>query len=113
MERYTLPLSLISAFILTFLVSLSSVLPLYWIWLAITSVVTFFMYGLDKNLARSGARRVPESTLHGLALVGGFAGGWAGRVLFRHKTRKPEFLVILSLSTGIHFFLIYFFFLPR
>ena len=74
----------------------------YWIWLAIASVITFLGYGVDKTLSRGRGWRVPEVVLHGLALAGGFPGGWAGRSLFRHKTKKGIFVLVLTVSTVIH-----------
>ena len=79
----------------------------YGIWLAAASIITFLLYGLDKALAKMNSWRVPEVALHGLALVGGFPGGWAGRSLFRHKTQKGFFIFILVLSTLIHAGLVY------
>jgi uncharacterized membrane protein YsdA (DUF1294 family) len=58
----------------------------YWIWLVIASVITFILYGLDKAQSKRSGWRVPEIVLHGLAIVGGFIGGWVGRSMFRHKT---------------------------
>ncbi|MBN1190295.1 MAG: DUF1294 domain-containing protein [Dehalococcoidales bacterium] len=80
---------------------------LYWIWLAAASVITFLLYGFDKNRARAGGRRVPEAVLHWLALLGGFPGGWAGRSVFRHKTQKGFFVFVLAVSTLIHLGLVY------
>jgi uncharacterized membrane protein YsdA (DUF1294 family) len=75
----------------------------YLVWLAAASVITFILYGLDKARSkRKGAWRIPEMTLHALALLGGFMGGWAGRSLFRHKTKKGIFLFVLVLSTVLH-----------
>lgn len=74
----------------------------YLIWLATTSVVTFALYGYDKQQAKKNAERVPERTLHLCSLAGGFLGGWLGRLIFRHKTQKPIFAVILMAATVIH-----------
>jgi uncharacterized membrane protein YsdA (DUF1294 family) len=68
-------------------------------WLVGWSVPAFAMYGIDKRQARSGGWRVPEGILHALALVGGVAGAWVGRLTFRHKTREPMFLVVLVMAT--------------
>lgn len=68
-------------------------------WLIVMSMVTFAAYGWDKRLARRHGRRVPERTLHALALFGGWPGGGAGRAVFRHKTLHPSFTVVLALST--------------
>lgn len=75
---------------------------LYWIWLAVASVITFLLYGFDKARSKNGGWRVPEIVLHGLALVGGFPGGWAGRSVFRHKTKKGIFVFVLVVSIAIH-----------
>ncbi len=74
----------------------------YWIWLAIASGITFVLYGWDKYQSKRGGWRVPEVVLHGLALAGGFPGGWAGRSVFRHKTNKGFFVFVLAVSTAIH-----------
>lgn len=52
---------------------------------------TFAAFGIDKAKAEAGAWRVQESTLLTLALLGGSPGAYAGRMLFRHKTRKQPF----------------------
>jgi len=54
--------------------------------------VTFLFYGLDKALSR-GRRlpRVPERTLHWIALAGGTPAAILGQQVFRHKTIKGSF----------------------
>jgi uncharacterized membrane protein YsdA (DUF1294 family) len=79
----------------------------YWIWLAAASVITFLLYGFDKARSKNGGWRVPEIVLHGLALAGGFPGGWVGRSVFRHKTKKGIFVFVLAVSTVIHLVLVY------
>jgi len=56
------------------------------------NLLTFAAFGLDKALARAQRRRIPEARLLGLALIGGTPGAYAGRALFRHKTRKQPFV---------------------
>lgn len=51
----------------------------------------FAAFGIDKMNAERGAWRVQESTLLMLAFIGGTPGAYAGRALFRHKTRKQPF----------------------
>lgn len=53
--------------------------------------IAFAMFGIDKAKAKAGKRRIAESTLLLLAFVGGTPGAYAGRALFRHKTRKQPF----------------------
>ena len=84
---------------------------LYWIWLVIASGITFLLYGFDKAQSKNGGWRVPEVVLHGLVLAGGFPGGWAGRSVFRHKTKKGIFIFVLTVSTVIHLGLVYWLFI--
>jgi uncharacterized membrane protein YsdA (DUF1294 family) len=74
----------------------------YLIWLALVSLITFIAYGLDKSQSKRKGPRVPENALHLLALAGGFMGGWLGRGLFHHKTKKPIFTFVLVISTLLH-----------
>jgi len=56
-------------------------------------LITFLIYGYDKLQAKRGARRVPERTLLLLALAGGALGGWAGMLIWRHKTLHASFWI--------------------
>ena len=82
-------------------------LPLTWPVLvamayAVMSLVTLITFGLDKSAARGGRRRVPEATLHVLALLGGWPGSLIGMSIFRHKRRKTRFVVFTSLIALAH-----------
>jgi uncharacterized membrane protein YsdA (DUF1294 family) len=77
-------------------------LYLYLSLVAVSSVATFALYGFDKRRARTAGRRVPERTLHILALCGGWPGALAGQRLFRHKTSKTSFLIISWLIIFAH-----------
>jgi uncharacterized membrane protein YsdA (DUF1294 family) len=68
-------------------------------WLVGWTPPAFAAYGVDKWQATHDGWRIPEVVLHGLALIGGVVGAWAGRLVFRHKTRKPEFLVVLVIAS--------------
>jgi uncharacterized membrane protein YsdA (DUF1294 family) len=68
-------------------------------WIAGWSPVAFAAYGIDKRAAVRGGWRIPEIVLHGLALIGGVLGAWAGRLVFRHKTQHPVFLVVLVVAS--------------
>lgn len=59
--------------------------------LAIVNFAAFALFGIDKVRARNRHWRVKESTLLTLALLGGSPGAYAGRRVFRHKTRKEPF----------------------
>ena len=58
------------------------------------SAVAFAMYGADKSAAARGSWRTSESTLHTIALVGGWPGALVARRVFRHKTTKQPFRTI-------------------
>lgn len=72
----------------------------------VMSLWTFLVYGFDKRRAVRGGRRVPEQTLHLLALLGGWPGAYLGQRLFRHKISKVPFLAIFWLVVAIHFALV-------
>ncbi len=63
-------------------------------WLVAVHVITFCTYVWDKQAALRGNLRVPEVTLHTMALVGGVAGSFLGQRMLRHKTMKPSFQLL-------------------
>jgi uncharacterized membrane protein YsdA (DUF1294 family) len=69
---------------------------------AVASVITFAAYGLDKSAAARGGRRISERTLHVLAFAGGWPGALAGQRVFRHKTQKLSFRVVLWAIVALH-----------
>lgn len=70
--------------------------PFFVVYATAINVVALFTYGMDKLLAKTDARRVPERVLLVMALLGGSAGAILGMQLFRHKTRKVSFLILLA-----------------
>ena len=72
--------------------------------LVLVNAVTVLQFWDDKQRAVEGRRRIRESDLLGLALIGGSPGALLARRLFRHKTRKEPFstqlFVILALQVG-------------
>lgn len=72
------------------------------IWLGVTSVLSFALFGWDKAMAKLKRRRVPEAALLGCALMGGSAGAALGMSLFHHKTRKPPFPWFVPLCLLAH-----------
>jgi uncharacterized membrane protein YsdA (DUF1294 family) len=59
------------------------------------NVITLLLYGYDKRQATVGGVRIPEVALHIVALLGGSPAALVGQELFRHKTRKPAFRLVL------------------
>ncbi len=68
----------------------------------ILSLLTFFIYASDKAKAKRGDWRTPESTLHFLALIGGWPGAALAQQLLRHKSKKQPFRAIFWLSVLIN-----------
>ncbi|WP_288177875.1 DUF1294 domain-containing protein [Ruminococcus sp. CAG:57] len=50
---------------------------------------------------------MPEKTLLGLSLLGGFAGGFLGMEFFRHKTKHWYFYMVMIISLALWAFIIY------
>ena len=69
---------------------------------AVMSCATFAAYGFDKHRATTAGRRIPERTLHLMALFGGWPGALLGQRQFRHKTKKVMFLIIFWLVVLLH-----------
>jgi uncharacterized membrane protein YsdA (DUF1294 family)/cold shock CspA family protein len=57
----------------------------------VLSLITFFAYWKDKMAAQAGRWRTPESTLHTLALLGGWPGAIFAQQWLRHKSSKAQF----------------------
>ena len=61
------------------------------IYLVIINMVTFLMYGIDKWKAKKSKRRIRETALLGLAVLGGSIGAWFGMKVWHHKTLHKKF----------------------
>ncbi|MFT4732880.1 MAG: uncharacterized membrane protein YsdA (DUF1294 family)/cold shock CspA family protein [Gammaproteobacteria bacterium] len=66
------------------------------------SIITFIAYAYDKFKAKRNAWRTPESTLHFLALLGGWPGAAIAQQVFRHKSSKPDFRVMFWVTVFIN-----------
>ncbi len=62
-------------------------------YLAAVNLIAFFTMRGDKKKARRGEYRTPESVLFLQAIIGGSIGSILGMQLYRHKTRKPKFVI--------------------
>jgi uncharacterized membrane protein YsdA (DUF1294 family) len=62
-------------------------------------LITFLTYGYDKLQAGRGGRRVTEPALLVLSVIGGALGGWAGMLIWRHKTRHARFWAAQVIGT--------------
>ena len=61
--------------------------------LIIINLLTFFMYGLDKFLAKKHLLRIPEVVLLFFSLIGSPLGSIIGMKFFNHKTKKIKFWI--------------------
>ncbi len=68
----------------------------------LSSLLTWLIYGADKLAARKAWRRVPETTLLVLGLVGGWPGAILGQQCFRHKTQKQPFRTWFFISVALN-----------
>lgn len=69
-------------------------IPLYFL---IINALGFTLMLVDKYRARKKLWRIPESTLMGVAMLGGSLGCLIGMYAVRHKTRHPKFTLGIPL----------------
>lgn len=77
-----------------------------WEWVAaapaVLSALTFLVYRIDKHRAEADGWRVPESTLHGLELLGGWPGAFLAQRILRHKVSKVSYQITFWLIVAAH-----------
>lgn len=66
------------------------------------SLITFIAYALDKSAAQNYRWRTPESTLHLLAIAGGWPGALLAQQFLRHKSTKREFRLVFWATVVIN-----------
>lgn len=82
------------------------------IYILAINLIGFFIMWLDKHKARKGSWRIPEKTLFIITAIGGGIGTTAGMFVFRHKTKKLNFLIgfpfitILEIILAIYYLVI-------
>ena len=92
--------------------SIYSLVEVYWgpvpIWVLFlyigVSAITFGSYAIDKSAARLKQRRVAETSLILLGMLGGWPGAILAQQLLRHKTAKPSFRAVFWASVLINVF---------
>ena len=82
---------------------------LFLAYFALINIVSFLLMGSDKRKARQQKWRIPEKNIWLLAFLGGAAGGWTGKRVFRHKTRHLSFKWGFPLLSCLHIVLIVYF----
>lgn len=72
-------------------VSTPTLTLLFEVYLALINMFSLIVFGIDKYKAKRGKWRIPESSLLGLAVIGGSLGAWVGMNVWRHKTLHAKF----------------------
>jgi uncharacterized membrane protein YsdA (DUF1294 family) len=58
------------------------------------SLLSLLIYAIDKSAARAGRQRIPENSLHVVALLGGWPGALLAQQWLRHKSSKLSFRIV-------------------
>lgn len=66
--------------------------------IVIWNLIVFVLYGLDKYNSKGEGRRISEKTLLVIAFLLGGLGAFFGMHLFRHKTKKRKFILLIPVS---------------
>jgi len=92
---------------LPILALLKLALPLLTMCIAIVAIsaITYLVYALDKMRAQAEDWRIPESTLHALALIGGWPGAFLAQQFLRHKCAKMRFQIPFWLTVAAYQYL--------
>ena len=75
------------------------------VWYLAVNLIAFALLAGDKRGAVRHAWRIRERTLLLSAFAGGATGALAAMLLYRHKTRKAKFLILVPLAAFLHLFL--------
>ena len=83
------------------------------VYLLLVNAAGFLLMLVDKIKAKRNLWRIPETTLMGVAAIGGSIGAIAGMNLIRHKTKHAKFYiglpVILSLQIVAVIYIVFYF----
>lgn len=77
------------------------------------SLIAFVAYAWDKSAARRNRWRTRESTLHLLALIGGWPGALLAQSTLRHKSSKPAFQLVFHATVLLNCLLFAFLLTPQ
>ncbi len=66
------------------------------------SLLTFIVYAFDKSAAKKGTWRTRETTLHLLALAGGWPGALMAQYALRHKSKKQSFRLVFWITVFLN-----------
>ena len=81
------------------------------VYLVIINIIGYMFMAADKERAKANQWRIPETTLLGIAVLGGSLGVWIAMNTFRHKTKHPKFQqgvpLIFMVQCAILFYFVY------
>ena len=83
-------------------------MPFVLVLLFLINLITFSVFGYDKQLAKNRKNRISERSLFLLMLFGGTIGGFLAMLIFRHKTKKSSFKLMVFGIIVIQLVLLYF-----
>jgi uncharacterized membrane protein YsdA (DUF1294 family)/cold shock CspA family protein len=66
------------------------------------SAFAFIAYALDKSAAQNNQWRIKESTLHTVALAGGWPGAILAQRVLRHKSKKESFQAAFRFTVAVN-----------
>lgn len=72
------------------------------LYLILINALSFVLMLVDKYNAQNKIRRIRESVLLSVAVIGGSFGGFLGMKLVRHKTRHKKFSIGLPILMAAH-----------
>lgn len=99
-EAYFVPLGFVALYFVVG--SYWPVSPLIGLLYVVASAATFSVYAFDKTAARAGGWRTKESTLHLLAVIGGWPGAILAQRLLHHKNRKASFQAVFRATVVVN-----------
>jgi uncharacterized membrane protein YsdA (DUF1294 family) len=70
--------------------------------IAALNLLTFAVYYFDKRSAERGGPRTPETTLHVLAMLGGWPSAFLAQRFFRHKSSKAGFQFMFCITVIVN-----------
>lgn len=78
------------------------------VYLLVVNALGFSVMLYDKYLAKNNLWRIPETTLFGIAVIGGSIGCLVGMYTARHKTRHLSFTLGIPAILAAQVFLLWF-----
>ena len=84
-------------------------MKLLFIYLVFMTLITYMLYLIDKKRSKKvGANRISEKTLLIFSLLGGALGGYLAMIMWHHKTKHWNFVLINIFGIVFYALLIYY-----